>query len=470
MSTSQSSALSPPLGKAFVSHEGRHPLGSDAGDTANIAATPRMQPQGEASPLRVTLADKPSPADAEAMHRPRSPKKSALSFSLPLFRLSRSVTAPRESLRAAEPGPEGGNSRDSASTPTTPRGESPRSTHVMSPSRRERANSSPQALGSSGSRVAHTTPDVLPSPRRADSALIMLGEEAAHLILSELAAAKPRLNKDVIDSLARFEIQVPATRLSAALRSRVDLGSAVKLSHPKLIKALFQSSLLTSEVGKTLVAMRTMVMMQYDGWKLTLAERAQIEERDLGFKARMQANIEHQAKACAEIALGQTGPGMPATLSASKLPPELIAFWRAVDRQLCDWAAQNPDLDTGLLRVARENLGFDILFTRLMLPIALGAQEESHLVIPMIFYDAVKNALKAGWPAFVDSFIAASAGSSGSPDSVVIGHTLTSCGALVTGGVITTTSITSTTSNATTTTTTTTDTVAHLSDRSTASS
>ncbi len=250
-------------------------------------------------------------------------------------------------------------------------------------------------------------PDVPPSPRDVNTRLLALGDEAATLIFAGLKSAKPKLNRETIDSLARHETSIPMNHLSLALRSRVDPGKSDKLSHSQLIKALFLPSLSRSEVGKTLVAMRKMVMLQYDGATLTLAQRAQIEEKDPGFKVRMQANIAQQAKACAAIALGHVGPGQAPALSASKLPPELIAFWITMDRKLCEWAAENPALHASQLRTARENLGFDILFTRLILPLALGSKEDSHLVIPMIFYDAVKDALKADWPAFVDSFMVA---------------------------------------------------------------
>jgi len=249
--------------------------------------------------------------------------------------------------------------------------------------------------------------EIQPSIRQADGALIALGNDAARLIFNEIRSAKPVLSKETIDSLARFEVPVPLDSLPAALRAKFGDVAEGKVSHARLIRALYLPLLAESEVGKTLVAMRKMVMLQYDGTRLTLAERVRIEEKDLGFKGRMQANLEGQAKACAAIALGRVGTAQEASLAASKLPAELIAFWRAMDQRLCDWAAESPYIDAGQLRTARENLGFDILFTRLMLPIALGGPEESHLVIPMMFFDAVKSALLEDWPAFAASMIAA---------------------------------------------------------------
>ncbi len=272
-------------------------------------------------------------------------------------------------------------------------------------SSRHRVDSSQRDLPGSRSPRPSGGVDMPPSMRQTDEGLIALGNDAARLIFNEIRSVKPVLSKDVIDSLARFEVLISRDSLPAELRAKLGDVTDDRISHARLIRAIFLPLLTESEVGKTLIAMRKMVMLQYDGTRLTLAERLRIEEKDLGFKARMQANLEGQARACAAVALGRVGLAQEASLSASKLPPELIAFWKSMDLRLCAWAAESPAIDAGQLRTARENLGFDILFTRLMLPIALGGAEESHLVIPMMFFDAVKSALVEDWPAFAGSMI-----------------------------------------------------------------
>ena len=311
------------------------------------------------------------------------------------------VRSPRARVRFSEP------VTGSASAPSTPRGKSPRPAEVMPLPGRHRVNSAQHELAGSRSPRPCRDGKIQPPIRQADGPLIALGNDAARLIFDEIRSAKPVLSKETIDSLARFEVPVPLDALPAALRAKVTDVTDGKVSHARLIRALYLPLLTESEVGKTLVAMRKMVMLQYDGSRLTLAERLRIEETDLGFKGRMQANLEGQAKACAAIALGRVGSAHEASLAASKLPAELIAFWKAMDQRLCDWAAESPSIDAGQLRTARENLGFDILFTRLMLPIALGGPEESHLVIPMMFFDAVKSALLEDWPVFAGGMIAA---------------------------------------------------------------
>lgn len=323
------------------------------------------------------------------------------------------VRSPRSRVRFSEPAPGAGG----GSAPSTPREKSPRTAEATSLSGRHRvAISQHDVIGQRSPRDVREG-NIEPSVRRPDDDLIALGNEAARLIFLEIRSARPQLTKEGIDSLARFEVPVPLASLPAALRARiVDTGEA-KISHARLIKALYLPLLTESEVGKTLLAMRKMVMLQYGGQQLTLAERVRIEEKDLGFKSRMEANMEGQAKACAAIALGRVGSAREPSLSTSKLPAELIAFWNTMDRQLCEWAAASPDVDAVQLRTARENLGFDILFTRLMLPIALGGPDESHLVIPMMFFDAVKRALQQDWPTFAGSMIAATAATASSASS-----------------------------------------------------
>ncbi len=379
---------------------------------------------------------------------PRTPKKTPLAFTMPSFRSPRQHT----SGKAKDHSDELVSGSGSLSAPVTPRSDSPTADDILTSSSRRRFDSSPQKLSAPVYRKPGTPIEILPSPRDAESGLLALGNEVAGLIFAEMKATKSMLTRETIGSLARYEIQVPVDKMSSALHLKFLPGGGKTLSHAHMIKALFQPRLLDTQIGKTLVAMRKMVMMLYDGDTLTLADRARIEENDLGFKKRMQANIEQQAKACAAIALGIIDSAQTPSLTTSKLPVSLINFWIAMDRKLCEWAAMNPELDASSLRTARENLSFDILVTRLILPVALGSETESHLVIPMMFFEAVKNALKAEWSAFFDSFIVAS-------ENRTVATTrpeITSVEKDTSGSVCTTTAVTSTTVSSTTVTLTTT--------------
>ncbi len=221
-------------------------------------------------------------------------------------------------------------------------------------------------------------------------------------MFAELRATKPLLTMDTINQLGRFETQISLDQLSPALRAKVMDDGSGKISHAKLVKTLFLRPLLDSAVGKTLLAMRAAVMNQYDGDSLTLVDREILDQQDPGFKQRLQLNIEDQGKACAAIALGLT----EIAIANTQFPPELIRLWKSMDHELCDWAEGNPALEAADVKKARANLGFDLLLTRLMLPLASGDKDQAQLAIPSMFFASVKNALLAGWPKFVDSFIA----------------------------------------------------------------
>lgn len=289
----------------------------------------------------------------------------------------------------------------STSAPSTPRAKSARKADEVRSPRRHRIDGSPRKTPDWRKRESDAGLVAVPSPRKINDDLITLGAEAAKLIFAELRAKNPVLTKAVIIQLARFETQIPLDKLSPALRARIASEGGTTISHAKLIKVLFLPLLITTEVGKTLNAMRLTVMNAYEGHSLTLVDVEMHETEEPGFKKRLEDNIEPQGKGCTGLIFGLNAPD----LSASKLPAELIAFWKAMDAELCAWANQNPDLSPSELKNARANLGFDLLFTRLVLPMAAGPKEEASLAIPALFFKSVKNALLKDWPKFVYSFI-----------------------------------------------------------------
>ncbi len=289
----------------------------------------------------------------------------------------------------------------STSAPSTPRTSSARHADEIRSPRRHRIESSPRKTTDGRRREADIGLQVAPSPRKLHDDLIALGTEAASLIFAAIRAEKPVLNRATTGELGRFEARIPIASLSPALRARITDEGGTTISHARLIKALFLPLLGGSAVGKTLTNMRLLVMGQYDGHQLTLVDREMQEEEHPGFKDRLSKNIVEHGKACAAVIFGLKAPD----LSASQLPAELIAFWKAMDAELRAWAAQDPGRPAAELKKARANLGFDLLFTRLALPMCSGPKEEAGLAIPAMFFDSVKNALLADWPKFVDSFI-----------------------------------------------------------------
>lgn len=243
----------------------------------------------------------------------------------------------------------------------------------------------------------------MPSPRRPDPELMGLGNETARLILDAMRSALKVLKPEHVASFARTEFKVAITAASPTLLNTVKSETNSVLSHARLINALFAKKLADSQVGKAMLSLRKAVMDQYDGHTFTLKDFDAMEEEQLAFKKRQLLNMEDQAKACAQIFLEVD----QYDLSSSKLPPELIAFWKTIDHGLCAWAAENPQLDQKDLSAARSNLGFDLLVTRLALPLLAGPESESHLVIPQQFCSAAKNAIVKNWPDFFDRFLVA---------------------------------------------------------------
>ncbi len=403
MSTSQPGSPRKQSVSKSVLHNSSYLSESERKEKDEVRSSPVMKspPPLPTSLIQSVELDKVSQDDNVASS-PRSSKKKPLGFSFPIFSSPRKRALEKDQNQTDDSISVTG----SLSAPVTPRSDSTAPEAPTTSSGRRRVDSSPQKLSSPTYRHSAIPIPILPSTQNADIELHALGAEVAQLIFSEMKSAKPLLTKEVIDSLARFEIQIPVEKMSPALYAKLETGSAKTQSHAHLIKALFMPRLLDSQVGKTLIAMLNVVRMQYDGKKMTVADRIKIEETNLHFKHLMQANIEAQAKACAAIALGTVSAMKSPSLVASKLPASLIAFWTAMDQELCVWAAGNPALDELLLTKARENLGFDILATRLILPIASGGEADAHLVIPMMFFNAVKNALKVEWSDFFSSFIA----------------------------------------------------------------
>jgi hypothetical protein len=359
----------------------------------------KMVSPGMKSPSHPEIPGLFLPSSAQKSSDPTSPgsdEPTRLQSSEPVLRSPRKKAPGSTRVRFSDTPASGG----SVSAPTTPRSKSTQATEQVPSPIRHRIDSSPRKRAS-----LHATDEdgkIKPAQRLPDRELIMLGEELAACIFDELMKTHPRLNESDIKSLARTDIKLPWSSLSPALRARIDDDSSGKVSHGKLIKALFLPVVLDSHAGKMMKTMRRLAMEQYDGYALTIADRERIEEESPGFKKRLQDNINGHGIAAVQVTLGLNG----AHIGRTALPAELIAFWTAIDRRLQAVAAKNAALDSQLVMTARANLGFDVLFTRLLLPIATGANDESHLVIPQMFFAAVKDAALVQWPAFTASFFA----------------------------------------------------------------
>lgn len=351
--------------------------------TPSRPAVPRLHLPSSSQASTVTM----SPVSDELPH---------LSGSEPVFRTPRKTAPGSARVRFSDAPTTGGSS----SAPVTPRAKSPRGAETMPSTVRHRIDSSPRKRVSlQGANDEVNCKSAQPMP---DRELLALGEDLATCFFDELRRTHPRLTDSDVKSLARFEIKLPLDSLSPALRARIKDDGSGKVSHAKLIKALFLQPLLDSDAGKTVKTLRKLAMDQYDGNTLTIADRERFEEENPGFKQRLRGNIEGLGIAASQVILGLNGTH----IDHSSLPAELIAFWTAMDRGVQALASTNPGLDLQLVANARANLGFDTVFTRLLLTIAAGDDSESHLAIPQMFFAAVKDAILTKWPAFTASFFA----------------------------------------------------------------
>lgn len=75
-----------------------------------------------------------------------------------------------------------------------------------------------------------------------------------------------------------------------------------------------------------------------------------------------------------------------------------------MDRNLVQWAKENPALTAEDIKTARSNLGFDLIMTRLVYPLITPDQEEAKLAAPTWFLNAVRGAHLAAWPSFFADF------------------------------------------------------------------
>ncbi len=390
----------------------------------SIATTPRLTEQGvriaspekktkirsESSPAKIASPAMKSPSRpiVPGLRLPSSAQGSAWSVSPgsdELPRLSGSepmVRSPRQTMpgSARVRFSDAPTTTGSTSAPVTPRAKSLRAAEAIPSPTRHRIDSSPRKRASLQS--ANDDVNIKSAQPMPDRELIALGEELATCIFDELRKTHPRLAESDVRSLARFEIKISLSSLSPALRALIKDDASGKVSHGGLIKALFLQPLRNSDAGKTMKAKRKLAMDQNNGYTLTIADRERIKDKNPGDLEQKRKNIADLGSAASKAILGLNG----AHIDRSTLPPELIAFWAAMDRGLQTLAGANPGLDPQLVMVARANLGFDILLTRLLLPIALGSSDESHLVVPQMFFAAVKDAALAEWPAFTASFFA----------------------------------------------------------------
>lgn len=235
-------------------------------------------------------------------------------------------------------------------------------------------------------------------PLKMDHGLIEIADKIASLCVGELKLTHPVAKAPVINALFKQDIPIRIAQLQAKVKSRLQLDETTTIiSHRQLIRGLYLTAFRQSDAGKALLECRRYVMETYGAVddrkirQLTLRQMNAKEEQIPGYRTMLKQNMVPQAEGVAEAAFGKQPD-----LAASGLPPELIAQWKAMDRELCAWGADAK---------ARFSLAYDLLITSLILPVVTGDAKESGLAVPAVFHDAVTEACEPLFQSFVDSFI-----------------------------------------------------------------
>lgn len=214
--------------------------------------------------------------------------------------------------------------------------------------------------------------------------------------LSPRTPASSILTDSVCQAFARFEYKISKSYLPADLLALLPSDEQTYVTHTALIKVLFMQKLKESPAGKTITAMKTVVMQQHsaDGLKLGTSDA---DERKKSAMTAMRAN----ANAVVDMCFGAGSKG----LASSQLPKALIDFWKIADAALVAWALDNPDLSLDKIAGVRSNLGIDIILTRQIYPMIFGHADEAHLAVPGWFGTTVREAAMQVWPAFFNDFV-----------------------------------------------------------------
>jgi hypothetical protein len=223
-----------------------------------------------------------------------------------------------------------------------------------------------------------------------------------------------------INSLGRTDGKVVASFLSQALHNlKISEDKQGKVSLSSLLNSMLANHLGQSVTGKTIKTMQATVM--HANQKLAAIcfdDMIEFDDEDKGDEVRQQmtdAVIDH-ASACVDVAFG-----LSRKLSESHLPQALLDFWKLLDSRLVKEAEKNPALTAEQILTARKNLGFDLLVTRQMFPLALkpvqampGAEVKPTRVsadtaLPVLvttFANTMSAELNKAWPAFFANAIA----------------------------------------------------------------
>ncbi len=193
----------------------------------------------------------------------------------------------------------------------------------------------------------------------------------------------------------RHKFFIPLAALPQALRNKVPSTKIAgtedyAVSHAELLKLLVLDQVQSSEGGRKFAAKRLEALKA--STKVPTLQQQQAAPDPDRVKRELKAMFAPHGTAAvsATFAGGWQQAG---------LPVELLGLWQTFDHMLLDWATTELKLAADAIDEIRSMLGFDLIVTRLIYPLALGANDAQPSLAAIRFADAVREAMLKQWPA-----------------------------------------------------------------------
>lgn len=205
--------------------------------------------------------------------------------------------------------------------------------------------------------------------------------------------------KEIITA-GRDKFSIPLESVPKALREKIKSlkslpDDAVSISHAELLKLLFVQEFRSSEAGEIISNGRQQALRSAGS-----SPTADVSSNQPALKAeknRLTALFGPHAQKITMSLLG-------GKLSQSGFPPALIKLWKQFDQKLVDWAKKDLRLSDEDLDKMRSALGFDLIVTRLIYPVCIGAEGTQPSLPETSFADAVRQSTLTSWDAFFQQF------------------------------------------------------------------
>lgn len=300
---------------------------------------------------------------------------------------------------------------------------SSRGRHALTRTPRKVRESSAQSLSSSPSQASSSSSGSSDNPvrthqrsRTADAPMRITMPGTLILSPSErrsLQDAFPELMRNAFNQIADRHPLNAIQSIVEAERNKLmlDIGKFLELlpaspvqmvrpqtvSHAELLKILVMEELISSPAGQGLKALQTSALSLIG--KMPSVFSMESSGASAFVRNDIMTKVQPLAKEAVQALFGKG-------LKNAGLPPELRELWIKADRAITDW--KNDD-------TLRSTMGFDLLVTRLLYPLALGMGEGSPSMAAMCFADGIRKEIREIWPDIFREFKQLSASQSAAP-------------------------------------------------------